>query len=115
MAAAITNLLLSLPQERNQDYVFAAYFLICTASLLKIRWMTGCVVLSLPLVVLSIVGGRWNTGHLPKDAGVQLVVAWASGALMSYLADSYRRYCPSPVLCHCVSRVVFSEWCGSLS
>eukprot|EP00884_Botryococcus_braunii_P011489 jgi/Botrbrau1/20340/Bobra.0006s0013.5 len=91
MAAAITNLLLSLPKERSQDYVFAAYFLICTASLLKIRWMTGCLVLSSPLILLFIVGGRWNTEHLPRDAGVQLVVAWATGALMSYLADSYRR------------------------
>jgi hypothetical protein len=91
-AAAITNLLLSLEKERTQDYVFAAYFLICTASLLKIRWMTGCVMLSIPLMVLFIVGGRWDMGHLPRDAGVHLVVAWATGALISYLADSYRRY-----------------------
>ncbi len=91
MAFAITNLLLSLPQERSQDYVFASYFLICTASLLKIRWLTGCIVLSVPLLAMWLLGGRWGMMNLPRDAGTQLVVAWATGALMSYLADSYRR------------------------
>ena len=28
---------------------------------------------------------------LPADADVHITIAWATGALMSYVADSYRR------------------------
>lgn len=35
---------------------------------------------------------------LPRDADVHLTVAWATGALMSYVADFYRRCaCPGSV------------------
>lgn len=37
VSAAIMWLLLSLRAETAQDYAFAAFFLICTTSLLKIR------------------------------------------------------------------------------
>jgi hypothetical protein len=41
VSAAIMWLLLSLRQETAQDYAFAAFFLICTTSLLKIRRATA--------------------------------------------------------------------------
>lgn len=41
MALAITSLLAALRRENGQDYVLAAFFLICTTSFLKIRWFIG--------------------------------------------------------------------------
>lgn len=37
MAIAICNLLASLTPENAQEYVYVAFFLICTSSFLKIR------------------------------------------------------------------------------
>ncbi len=41
MALAITSLLAALRPDNGQDYVLAAFFLICTTSFLKIRWFVG--------------------------------------------------------------------------
>ena len=80
---------------------FACFFLICTTSLLKIRWLLGTAVLTAPLVLVYAarllrgvtLGGLSVrlTDVLPHDADVHLTCAWATGALMSFLADSYRR------------------------
>ncbi|KAK9831531.1 hypothetical protein WJX81_006368 [Elliptochloris bilobata] len=101
IATAICTLLLSLLPERSQDYAFACFFLICTTSLLKIRWLLGTAVLTAPLVLVCaarVLRGVRMAGVnvaladvLPHDADVHLTCAWATGALMSFLADSYRR------------------------
>ena len=36
----------------------------------------------------------WGAQVLPRDAELHLMVAWATGALMSYVADFYRRCAP---------------------
>lgn len=91
MAIAISNLLGSLKPETAADYVFAAYFLICTSSFLKIRWLVGTSMLMLPIAFLIY----WNISNsqpfLPSDTLAHVTIAWAVGALMSYLADSYMR------------------------
>lgn len=90
---AISWLLLSLRTESAQDYIFACFFLICTSSLLKIRWLLGTLALTPPLLVVAS-AAAWNPAMsyvLPRDAEVHLTVAWATGGLMSYVADSYRR------------------------
>ena len=38
MALAICSLITSLGPANQLDYVYASYFLICTATFLKIRW-----------------------------------------------------------------------------
>ena len=49
-------------------------------------------------VVIVHVWAFWERGHmggadpiLPSDAPIHITVAWAVGALMSFLADTYRR------------------------
>lgn len=88
VSLAICTLLVSLTPATAQDYVFATMFLICTSSFLKIRWLWGTAVLALPLLALQF-GSR--VSQMPPDASVHLVVSWAVGGLMSFLADSYRR------------------------
>jgi hypothetical protein len=90
MALAICNLLASLRADNGQDYVYMAYFLICTSSFLKIRWWVGTGVLASPTVAVHVWYGRGGS-ILPPDAVVHIVVAWAVGGLMTYLADWYRR------------------------
>ena len=93
VAMAISWLLLSLRADSAQDYIFACFFLICTSSLLKIRWLLGTLALTPPLLVVAS-AAAWNPAMsyvLPRDAEVHLTVAWATGGLMSYVADSYRR------------------------
>lgn len=90
---AISWLLLSLRADSAQDYIFACFFLICTSSLLKIRWLLGTLALTPPLLLVAS-AAAWNPAMsyvLPRDAEVHLTVAWATGGLMSYVADSYRR------------------------
>ena len=89
MALAICNLLATLRPSNAQDYVFAAMFLMCTSTFLKIRWLVGTVILTLPLVLVF----AWprTRALLPADAEVHLTVSWAVGSLMSFLADSWRR------------------------
>lgn len=85
---AVCLLIVSLTPLTAQDYVFATMFLICTSSFLKIRWLWGTAVLSLPLFAVHV-GGKVK--QIPPDAIIHLFVAWAVGGLMSFLADSYRR------------------------
>lgn len=102
VAMAISWLLLSLHADSAQDYIFGCFFLICTSSLLKIRWLLGTLALTLPLL-LVYTGPLWNPAMiavLPPDASVHLTVAWATGTLMSFVADSYRRWdCTHLLLC----------------
>lgn len=91
MAMAICNLLVSLHVDNASDYVYAAYFLICTSTFLKIRWWIGTSVLATPAAVVNYWCSIKSPQHLPKDALVHVVVAWAVGGLMAYLADWYRR------------------------
>lgn len=96
VAMAISWLLLSLRTESAQDYIFACFFLICTSSLLKIRWLLGTLALTPPLLLVAS-AQLWNpamTAVLPRDAEVHITVAWATGGLMSFVADSYRRCRP---------------------
>ena len=37
-----------------QDYVYVAYFLICTSTFLKIRWWVGTLVLLAPMVLADL-------------------------------------------------------------
>ena len=57
------------------------------------RWLPGTVALLPPLVLVygAPLWGSHLTSVLPADADVHLTIAWATGALMSYVADSYRR------------------------
>ncbi len=99
MDAAVTFLLSSLTRDNAQDYVLVSYFLITTTTFLSLRWHVGAALLSVP--VLLTMGQTcnvlpdWAPGPpasiLPKDAVVHIVMAWGVGALMAYLAESYRR------------------------
>ena len=90
MALAICNLLASLRAENGQDYVYMAFFLICTSTFLKIRWWVGTGLLASPTIAVHVWHGN-GKGFLPPDAVVHIIVAWAVGGLMAYLADWYRR------------------------
>ena len=60
---------------------------------LRCRWLPGTIALLPPLVLVygAPLWGSHLTSVLPADADVHLTIAWATGALMSYVADSYRR------------------------
>lgn len=88
VSLAICMLLISLTPATSQDYVFATMFLICASSFLKMRWLWGTTLLGLPLLALHLSG---RAQHMPPDAGVHLLVAWAVGGLMSFLAEGYHR------------------------
>lgn len=88
MALAVCTLLVSLTPSNAQDYVFAGFFLICTVSFLKLRWLMGSVAFIAPLACILLPKVQ---RVVPDEASVQLLVAWAVGTMMSFLADSYRR------------------------
>lgn len=96
MASAVCALVLCLTPQNPQDYVFAGFFLICTVSFLKLRWLTGSIAFIAPL--LSMLLPR-VAKVVPKEAFVQLLVAWCVGTLMSFLADSYRRCAAAAARC----------------
>lgn len=61
------------------------------------RWLIGTLVMFVPVVIVHV-WAFWERGHmggadpiLPSDAPIHITVAWAVGALMSFLADTYRR------------------------
>ncbi|BDA48631.1 hypothetical protein COCOBI_12-3120 [Coccomyxa sp. Obi] len=93
VAGAICSMLFNLGKESAKDYTFACFFLICTALLLRLRWVIGTGILSLPLLVLygARLGGAAWPSVLPADADVHLTVAWATGALLSYMIESQKR------------------------
>ena len=51
LAVAISLLLLSLRPDNATDYVYAALFLTCTTSVLKLRWFVGTLALVAPVLV----------------------------------------------------------------
>lgn len=114
VAMAISWLLLSLRKDSAQDYAFACFFLICTTSLLKVRWLLGTLALTLPLLLVYglrlLRPAQGPSVLLPRDADVHLTVAWATGALMSFVADSYRRFVHiSPLHHHAMILVIAGE------
>ena len=66
---------------------------IMPAEQLHCRWLPGTIALLPPLVLVygAPLWGSHLTSVLPADGDVHLTIAWATGALMSYVADSYRR------------------------
>eukprot|EP00887_Chlorella_sp_A99_P001878 scaffold19.g1878.t1 len=117
LAAAICVLLSSLRAEAApREYVYVAFFLICTSSVLKFRWWVGTLVLALPTALAlaqnlpaALAGGAAAAAAacgagacaadaapravapLPGEALVHIAVAWAVGALMAFISDSNRR------------------------
>ncbi|EIE27474.1 hypothetical protein COCSUDRAFT_64247 [Coccomyxa subellipsoidea C-169] len=93
VALAISSMLVNLGQESAKDYTFACFFLICTTLLLRLRWLLGTAVLSLPLLLLygARLGDAAWPNVLPADADVHLIVAWATGALLSYTNEVQKR------------------------
>jgi hypothetical protein len=64
-----------------------------TSTFLKIRWWVGTGLLATPTVVAQVwYRSPTPSAILPADAAVHIVVAWAVGGLMAYLADWYRRW-----------------------
>lgn len=47
-----------LKPSNSQDYVYAAFFLICTSTFLNIRWWLGSLTLAAPLAVRAALCGR---------------------------------------------------------
>ena len=62
-----------------------------TTSFLKLRWFVGTAFLAAPVVFCHYRAAHFVAAPLPKDATVHIAIAWAVGALMSFLADTYRR------------------------
>lgn len=54
------------------------------------RWV-GTLGLAVPLGVASVWWRSKLHGALPEDAMAHIIVAWAVGGLMAYLAEGYRR------------------------
>lgn len=92
MALAISSLLMALRRDNAQDYVLGAFFLICTTAFLKIRWFVGTAIQMMPVALCFYRHGLQRPDSiLPSDAAVHICIAWAVGALMSFLSDTYRR------------------------
>ena len=83
-------------------WVLASFFLICTTSVLRLRWLAPAALLAAPVVLATAHNLRLqrlpaggvrlvSAGPLPTDAVLHLAVAWAVGALMGYLSDANRR------------------------
>ncbi|PRW57078.1 hybrid sensor histidine kinase response regulator [Chlorella sorokiniana] len=53
IAAVISVLLLSLRPGNACDYVYAALFLTCTSSVLRLRWLVGTVALAVPVLLAT--------------------------------------------------------------
>jgi hypothetical protein len=63
-ALAITNLIQGLTPENASDYIYSLFFLICSASYLKIRWWLHTGALILPNLAAMV---RPNTlQHFPQ-------------------------------------------------
>lgn len=75
--------------SHGRQYVFPSFIIICKGTLLELRWWNATLFLAIPALVFLLrvmVEGSW-----PVDAGVHVLMAWASGALMSFMADKKRR------------------------
>ena len=62
-----------------------------TTSFLKLRWFVGTAFLVIPVAFCQYRTVYFHRAPLPHDAPVHVAIAWAVGALMSFLADTYRR------------------------
>ena len=64
----------------------------------QVRWLIGTMVMGVPVLLVHF-WSYWERGSmrdldgaiLPSDAPIHITVSWAVGALMSFLADTYRR------------------------
>ena len=74
-----------------------------TTSFLKLRWFVGTAFLAVPVALSHYRAHHPAAVALPKDAAVHIAIAWAVGALMSFLADTYRRSARS---CSCRSSLL---------
>ena len=54
VALAVTNLVLCLKSENSNDYAYAAFFIICCASYLKLRWWLSMVALLVPTLAACV-------------------------------------------------------------
>ena len=68
-----------------------------TTSFLKLRWFVGTAFLVVPVAFCQYRTVYFHRAPLPHDAPVHVAIAWAVGALMSFLADTYRRCEPRHV------------------
>jgi hypothetical protein len=91
MCTAVCHLLSGLTPSNANDYVYAAYFLICTTTFLQLRWWVGTSFMALP--VLLVMSWQWRAAavQLPPDSFTHMIIAWGGGALMAYLSEGYRR------------------------
>lgn len=103
VVSLVLTLLIIRSVESSSNWVFVAFFLICTTQVLRLRWAVGAALLSVPVAVcawrnlLVLVSTEplslrvSSTGPLAPETIFHLAAAWAVGTLMGYLADSSRR------------------------
>lgn len=77
------------PATMAADYVLAAFFLICTGTLLEVRWWLVSLLFGAP-AMLFIHRAATEPGWAPAAVG-HMAMAWACGALMSFISDKNRR------------------------
>ncbi|KAG2429247.1 hypothetical protein HXX76_011016 [Chlamydomonas incerta] len=81
MAFAICNLLASLSADNSSDYVYVAFFLICTSTFLKIRWWVGTAIQAVPAVLMQyLVLGGGGGGGGGGGSGLRGLAAAAAAA-----------------------------------
>ena len=63
-----------------------SFFLICTTTFMQLRWWLGSAFLAAPVLLMHY---WFHLGRLsvPEDAVSHVVIAWAVGGLMSFLAE----------------------------
>lgn len=87
LAVAISLLLLSLRPDNATDYVYAALFLTCTTSVLKLRWCMGTLALVAPVLVAVATNLRVSlTAAAGLDSACSAAGNGAGAALASCLA-----------------------------
>lgn len=81
IAAVISVLLLSLRPGNACDYVYAALFLTCTSSVLRLRWLVGTLSLTAPVLLAAATNLRLRTpGGTAESAAVCLAASDSAGA-----------------------------------
>ena len=89
----------------SAQWVIIAFFLICTSTLLRLRWYIGSIAFSVPVALATAVSATLRSrGNLPllvpalksleplsPNSIIHLSIAWAVGTLMGYLSDESRR------------------------
>lgn len=81
IAAVISVLLLSLRPGNACDYVYAALFLTCTSSVLRLRWLVGTLSLAAPVLLAAATNLRLRTpGGTAESAAVCLAAGDSTGA-----------------------------------